>query len=71
METNKQTRAEAIYAFIIENVNAGRPVTLWTMTKGTKITKRALPQVRVNGAALEVQCGKRWIDYTWVSKVTA
>lgn len=68
---NTETRADKIFAFITENANAGRTVTLWTMTKGTAIKRKHLPQVRVRGNCLEIQCGKRWIDYTYVSKVTA
>ena len=71
MDSATQTRADKIMAFIVENVNAGRCVTLWTQTKGTALRKKNLSQVRVRGAALEIQSGKRWIDYTWVSKVTA
>lgn len=64
-------RAEKIYEFIVVNVAAGRTATLWTALKGTSIRKHNLPQVRVRGNALEIQCGKRWIDYTWISRATA
>ena len=57
-------RAEEMMAFIVANLAAGRTCYLATMTKITKIQKKHLPQVRVRGNALEIQCGKRWLDYT-------
>ena len=57
-------RAEGMLAFIKKNLAEGRTVYLSTMTKVTKIQAKHLPQVRVRGNALEIQSGKRWLDYT-------
>lgn len=70
MNTTK-TRAEKMLSFIVENANAGRTVYLHTALRITSIKRKHLPQVRVHNGALEIQCGKRWIDYTWVNKLTA
>ena len=58
------SRAEEMMAFIVANLNAGRTCYLATMTKVTMLKKKHLVQVRVRGNALEIQCGKRWLDYT-------
>lgn len=63
-------RAAKMLAFIIENVNAGRTVYAATALKVTKIQKKHLPQVRVHNGALEVQHGRKWIDYSY-TKLTA
>lgn len=65
------TRAQMMFDFITTNANAGRTVYLQTSARTTVIRKKHLAQVRVNGAALEIQCGRKWIDYTWVDKVSA
>ena len=58
------SRADEMMAFIVANLNAGRTCYLATMTKVTMLKKKHLVQVRVRGNALEIQCGKRWLDYT-------
>lgn len=65
------TRAEKMFAFITANALAGKTVYLQTSARTTIIRKKHLPQVRVNGRALEIQHGKRWLDYTYVDKVSA
>jgi len=67
----KAERAAKMFAFIIENANAGRTVYLQTALRITSLKKNHLPQVRVKDDSLEIQCGKRWIDYTYVNRVTA
>lgn len=64
MNSATQNRAEGMLAFIRENLAAGRTCYLASMTKITKLQAKHLPQVRVRGNALEIQCGKRWLDYT-------
>lgn len=59
------------YAFIVEQANAGRTVYLQTQLRTTTIKKKHLPQVRLHNDCLEIQCGKRWIDYTLVNTVSA
>lgn len=59
------------YAFIVEQANAGKTVYLQTTMRTTVIKKKHLPWVRVKNGALEIRCGKRWIDYTLVDKVSA
>jgi hypothetical protein len=65
--------AQKIFAFITEHCNAGKTVTLWTWTKGTSIKKKHLAMVKLSadGKTLWIQSGKRWLDYTYVSRVTA
>jgi hypothetical protein len=65
------TRADKMLAFITENANAGRTVYLHTRLRITSLKRKHLPQVRVRNRCLEIQCGKRWIDYTYVDRVTA
>jgi len=60
-----------MYAFIVEQATAGKTVYLQTALKTTAIKKKHLPQVRVLNGSLEIQSGKRWLDYTWVNKVSA
>ena len=57
-------RADEMLAFIRANIAAGRTCYLATATRITKIQAKHLPQVRVRGNALEIQSGKRWLDYT-------
>ena len=65
MNMNRATnRAEEMLAFIRANIAAGRTCYLATATRITKIQAKHLPQVRVRGNALEIQSGKRWLDYT-------
>jgi len=64
MET-KQQRAEAMYAFIVEQTKAGRTCYLSTPLRRTVIKEKHLPMIRVRGAALEIQSGKNWLDYTF------
>lgn len=66
----KAERAAKIFEFITENATAGRTVYLHTAMRVTSLKKKHLPQVRVKNDALEIQCGKRWIDYTWVDRVS-
>lgn len=69
--TTKTERAEKMFAFINEQANAGKTVYLQTALRITSLKRKHLPQVRVRDGALEIQCGKRWIDYTWVDRVSA
>jgi hypothetical protein len=61
---NTTMKAQGMYDFIKAQVEAGRTCYLATALRITKIQKKHLIQVRVNGNALEILCGKRWIDYT-------
>lgn len=63
--TAKAERAAKMLAFITEQANAGRTVYLATALRVTSLKRKHLPQVRVHNGALEIQCGKRWIDYTY------
>lgn len=63
--TQKADRAAKMLAFITEHANAGRTVYLATHTRVTSIKRKHLPQVRVRNGALEVQCGRQWLDYTY------
>jgi len=67
----KAERAAKMFAFITEHATAGKTVYLQTALRITTLRKKHLPQVRVRNDSLEIQCGKRWIDYTYVDKVTA
>ena len=71
MNNAKAQRAAKIMAFIAENTAEGRTVYLHTRLRITSLKRKHLPQVRVRNDALEIQCGKRWIDYTYVDRVTA
>lgn len=68
---SKAEVAERRYAFIVEQANAGKTVYLQTALRTTIVKKKHLPQVRLHNGCLEIQCGKRWIDYTLVNKVSA
>ena len=65
------SRADKMLAFIKASLETGRTCYLATGLRVTKLQKKHLPQVRVRGNALEIQCGKRWLDYTHVSKLWA
>lgn len=71
MVVTKAERAAKMFTFITENANAGRTVYLQTALRITSLKAKNLPQVRVKNDSLEIQCGKRWIDYTWVDRVSA
>lgn len=53
-----------MFDFIKAQTDAGRTCYLATALRVTKIQAKHVDQIRVNGAALEIQCGKRWLDYT-------
>lgn len=67
----KAERAAKIFAFITEHASAGKTVYLQTALRTTVIKKKHLPQVRLRNDCLEIQSGKRWLDYTYVDKVSA
>jgi hypothetical protein len=67
----KTERATRMFDFITAQANAGRTVYLQTALRITSLKRKNLPQVRVHNDSLEIQCGKRWIDYTWVDRVSA
>lgn len=62
--------AEAKLKWIHERIAEGRTVYLSTALRVTKLTKKHLAMVRVKNGALEIQHGKRWIDYSF-TKITA
>lgn len=57
-------KAQGMFEFITTQLAAGRTCYLATALRVTKIQKKHLPQVRVNGNALEIRSGARWLDYT-------
>lgn len=61
------TKAQRMYDFIVAQTAAGRTCYLATALRVTKIQAKHMDQVRVKGNALEIQCGKRWIDYTYTT----
>ena len=63
-------QAQAKFDWIKAQIDAGKTVYLATQLRITKITAKHLPMVRVHGEALEIQHGKRWIDYSY-TKVSA
>ena len=49
--------------WIKARIAEGRTVYLSTYLRSTKITAKHLHMVRVNGDALEIQHGKKWLNY--------
>lgn len=56
--------AEKKLEWIKAQIAAGRTVYLSTCLRVTKITAKHIGQIRVRGNALEIQHGRRWIDYS-------
>jgi hypothetical protein len=69
--TTKAETAARMYTFIVEQATAGKTVYLQTPLRTTTIKKKHLNMVRVQNGALEIQHGKRWLDYTYVNKLSA
>lgn len=67
----KAERAAKMFAFIMQHAISGKTIYLQTALRTTTLRKKHLPQVRLHEGSLEIQCGKRWIDYTYVDKVSA
>jgi len=52
------------YSAIIEALNAGKTVYFQTVYNITPIKKKHLQMIRLRNNAIEIQHGKRWVDYS-------
>lgn len=59
--------AQTKFDWIIARLNEGRTVFLATHLRVTKLQKKHIPVIRVNHNALEIKCGKHWIDYSYTT----
>jgi len=62
---SKAEQAAAMYAFIVEQCNAGKTCYLATALRVTTIKAKHLPMVRLHNGALQIQRGRAWLDYTY------
>ena len=60
-------QAQTKYDWIAAQLAAGRTVYLSTALRSTALKAKHLPMVRVSNGSLEVQHGKRWIDYSYTN----
>lgn len=67
---DKATQAQAMFDWIKARLAEGRTVYLSTYLRTTAVKAKHLPMIRVRNGALEIQSGRRWLDYTY-TKVTA
>jgi hypothetical protein len=59
--------SQAKYEWIKARLDEGSTVYLATQLRVTKIQPKHLDLIRVRGNALEIKCGKRWIDYSYTN----
>ena len=62
--TESKTRGEKMYDFIQAAWLRGQTCYLSTALRVTKIAPKHAAQVRVRRGCLEIQRGKRWLDYS-------
>jgi hypothetical protein len=52
------------YNKIVDALNAGKTVYFQTYLNTTMVKKKHLDMIRLRNNAIEIQSGKRWVDYS-------
>lgn len=62
---NEFDRVAETYSKIVDALNENKTVYFQTRLNTTAVKKKHLKMIRLRNNAIEIQSGKRWLDYSY------